>query len=340
MKSRIKFILSAALLSAAGHGGLVAQGTESLRSATDTAACPCLHSTVGFDVSSIEKIILEPEEILEDIDRFWREDEAYRLVGQWHAAINQPPDLDGWRKRIEEIRDLPRSEREEHPHLVAARNLAGIEEAFVAKAVPFLCAFLPPEADLSTTVYFATEIIASGFQQSGDIVIHILNHKVHNLFIHEIFHRGYASIYARSGNPQPETDPIRRMYLAIHNEGMATYVGYVGQTEFPEVGEVGQSLVAGDYELLSDPREVKRLHRELNQLLREAPQLEPDKLEKRAWELGVNQRAYYIVGAYMAQLIDDTLGRRALVETITRGPRAFVESYNNIADKELMLFVI
>jgi len=298
----------------------------------DTVDCPCLRSTVRFDVSSVEKIILQPEKILEDPGRFWQQDEAYQLVRKWHDRTNQPLDLDGWRQGIEAIRDLTLLEREIHPQLVAARGLADVGPSFASRAVPYLCEFLPPEADLSTRIYFTTDIMAAGFQESGHIVIHILNHELLNLFVHELFHRGYATTYRRSGNPQPETDPIRLMYLALQNEGLATYVAYRGMTEFPEIGQVGRSLVAGDYDMLSKPGEVARLHAGLGQLFGEAGQLNPDELRTRSWQVGVRERAYYVVGAHMAQVIDQELGRPALIETIRKGPSSFVETYNSLVE--------
>jgi hypothetical protein len=290
--------------------------------------CRCLRSQIAFDVTSVEKIYLQPEIILEDPDQFWQEDEAYRLVKQWHDNTRQPLDLDRWRERIRKIAELSPEERESHPQLRAVRSLAGIEASFAARVIPYLCEYLPPEADLTTTIYFTTEIMASGFQQSGNIVVHILNAEMQNLFLHEIFHRGYASMYKRSGNPQPETDLIRLMYLSTHNEGLATYIAYLGQSEFPNFPE-------NDYALLDDPHEVDRLRTALNELLSAAPGLDPDDLRKRSWELGVRQRAYYVVGAYMARVIEEKLGRSALTKTITIGPRAFAEAYNGVVADSL-----
>ncbi len=60
--------------------------------------CRCAESVIRFDVTSVEKIILEPEAILEDPERFWREDNSYRLVELGHNSTTQPPDLAGWRR--------------------------------------------------------------------------------------------------------------------------------------------------------------------------------------------------------------------------------------------------
>jgi hypothetical protein len=250
--------------------------------------CPCLQSKVTIDVSSVERIILHPEEILADPDGFWRSDRAYQLVDGWHSANNQPLDKNAWGGKIEVFCGLTQEEREIHPQLVAARQVAGLDSSFGARAVAYLCDFLPPEADLTTTIYFTTEIMASGFQREGDIVVHIANHEMQNLLVHEVFHRGYTSVYRQSGNPQPETDPVRLMYLSLQNEGLATYVAYLGLSLFP-------NFPVNDYELFADPEESERLRRDLNQLLREARSIPVDELRPRSWETGVRQRSYYVV---------------------------------------------
>ena len=39
----------------------------------------------------------------------------------------------------------------------------------------------------------------------------------------------------------------------------------------------------------------------------------------------------------MASIIDDKLGREALVETVKTGPRSFISEYNNVAEDEMKL---
>lgn len=295
--------------------------------------CPCARSVVHLDVSSVERLILEPETVLADIERFWREDSAYRLVSKWHTRNDQPRNIENWERRIRAIADLSPDERIEHPQLEAARGLSRIEQSFVSRAIPYLCTFLPPEADLSTTFYFAAEIMPSGIQIDDDVVIHILNHKLQNLFVHELYHRGQTSLIDTLAEArQRESNPVFALYRTLQFEGVATYVGYMAQERFPQIGKRGRSLVADDYHMLGDPDEVARLRAELNQLLREAPRMEADSLHQRQWELGVRQRAFYVVGAEMARVIDQVLGRETLIETLKAGPLAFLKTYNPIVD--------
>lgn len=55
---------------------------------------------------------------------------------------------------------------------------------------------------------------------------------------------------------------------------------------------------------------------------------------------GKNQRALYLVGAYMALTIDENLGRGVLVETVRRGPRSFIATYNTMAKDGMEVYEI
>ena len=104
---------------------------------------------------------------------------------------------------------------------------------------------------------------------------------------------------------------------------MATYVSYKALAMYPAAGEK-------DYQLLANPEDVVNLRRQVNALFMQAASLSQDELQKRSWDIGITQRAYYVVGADMARIIEGKAGRRALVETIDRGPRSFVATYNSL----------
>ncbi|UCC81000.1 MAG: hypothetical protein JSW64_06485 [Candidatus Zixiibacteriota bacterium] len=300
-------------------------------------SCPCLESSIRFDISSIEKIYLHPEEILADPENFWQSDEAYRLTQLWHEQVYLQPDKNKWIKEIEKISNISQAERENHPEYISAMKLAEIEKRFVDKAVPHLCEFLPDETDLSTTLYFTTKIMAAGFQRDGKIVINIINQDLLNLFVHEIYHIGFSNIYKKYVTEEMERDPVKLIHLMIQIEGMATYAAYKGLEEFPETGDKERSLIALDYELLSDQDEIKRLHSELIQLYRDVADLDSNAVRSRSWELGNNKRAYYVVGAFMAGTIDEKSGREVLVESIKQGPGAFFDAYNTVADDKIKI---
>ena len=89
-----------------------------------------------------------------------------------------------------------------------------------------------------------------------------------------------------------------------------------------------------DYKLLDDPSRVRRAHKLVDRLFGKAESLPADKLRKEAWRIGVEQRAFYVLGAHMARTIDENLGRDALADTIARGPRSFVSTYNNVVEEQ------
>jgi hypothetical protein len=82
--------------------------------------------------------------------------------------------------------------------------------------------------------------------------------------------------------------------------------------------------------MLESPEEVRRQREEVNAIFREVGSKSQESLQRTSWEKGVEERAYYITGAHMAQVIDAHLGREALIGTLIRGPLSFVETYNTL----------
>ena len=117
------------------------------------------------------------------------------------------------------------------------------------------------------------------------------------------------------------------MLDALQNEGMATYVGYEAASLFPAPDEV-------DYRLLENPKDVARLLREVNDLFARVGTVSVEELHRLAWQKGVTDRGYYVVGAVMAQTIDSRLGRAALIGTLSQGPLSFVRTYNSLVRGE------
>jgi hypothetical protein len=114
----------------------------------------------------------------------------------------------------------------------------------------------------------------------------------------------------------------------LQNEGLSTYVGYKALPIFPAPGEK-------DYHLLESPTEVTRLLNELNVLFDAVGTVSSEELRRAHWKTGIDGRAYYIVGAHMAGVIEDALGREALLQTITQGPRSFIERYNSLVQEDM-----
>jgi hypothetical protein len=50
---------------------------------------------------------------------------------------------------------------------------------------------------------------------------------------------------------------------------------------------------------------------------------------------GYHRKGFYIVGAHMAQTIENELGREALIQTVSDGYESFANTYNSIADEDM-----
>ena len=304
--------------------------------------CDCLQSKIRFDNSSLEKIVIHPEEILNNPDSFWISDSAYQLVKLWHQRVSLPIPMDQWKTWIQSFKDISVEEREKNSQLIASRNMLKKEKEFNEKAVLYLCSFLPKDCPINTTIYFTTAIMASGFQMENSIVIYGANSDKDNLFIHELFHQGFDRYKPINLEKGSKNFTLNQIYNDLQNEGMATYVGYRALYEFPNYDPDPKR---DDYGFLQDTLIFERLHDLLNTVLKKVPSLlETEKgqkeLQDTLWQIGSMDRAYYVIGCYMAKVIDEKLGRQALVETISTGPQSFLHKYNSLVDDKLKVFDI
>jgi hypothetical protein len=284
----------------------------------------CLDYPVLFDISSLEAVILRPERILEDVEAFWREDKAYQLMSVWHEVNDQPRNLDDWTRRIRAYATTPMEGREANPLLMTGRALEAAHPGFLEQAVPHICSFLPDAVQIpGITVYVAAEQMTSGIQVRGAVVMNIRSRQIPNLLVHELYHFGFNHARPADAGPFPRGGELARLPFDLQYEGMATYVGYRAAGMFPAPHD-------RDYQMLDDDDARKRLLRRVNSLFTRAGSYAPERLKKTAWRIGVQERAYYVVGAHMARTIDDRLGRPALVETIAAGPPDFMRVYNGL----------
>jgi hypothetical protein len=114
---------------------------------------------------------------------------------------------------------------------------------------------------------------------------------------------------------------------------MATYVAYRARSIFPS------STVDPDYTMLEKRADVLRLGEKMNHLL-ELSRTEPfEEIRDTIWQEGVMTRAYYVVGAHMAGRIEEARGREEVVETIVKGSRCFVETYNDLPSEGFKIMI-
>jgi hypothetical protein len=244
--------------------------------------------------------------------------------------------MEQWKGWVQSFKNLPVKEREKNIQLVAAKSMIKEEKEFNDKAIPYLCSFLPKNCpNIYTTIYFTTAIMASGFQLGNSIVIYGANADKDNLLIHELFHQGFDKCKPKRLESSPQDSVIYQIYNDLQNEGIATYVGYKGLKEFPNCRT---DMLKDDYKLFENHEEVNALRNKMNDLFKKALILGEKELKDTLWQVGSMDRAYYVVGCFMANTIDEKLGRDALVGTISKGPQSFLRTYNSLVHGKLLVF--
>jgi tetratricopeptide (TPR) repeat protein len=297
-----------------------------------------LEADIDFDASSAREILFQPETILGDPDGFWRSNPAYRLVAMWHKYSGEPIRRDRWLQSLGKLADVPAEVRPQQPANLLLTQLMEASDVFQRDAVPHICSFLPKESiNLDSTIHLTAKTHPRAFQIHEHIVLDITNRyyrgnadAIMNCLVHETFHIGYGNHQRLRTELDLDNATINSMLNSLQNEGMATYVGYTAQHLFPAPDD-------RDYEMLERKRDVKIRRKKISALFDRAMSENPGDLGKASWRTGVKDRGYYVVGAYMAKMIDERLGRDALIATVEQGPRAFVRTYNEIADEKMRL---
>ncbi|MBK7103805.1 MAG: hypothetical protein IPH62_00775 [Ignavibacteriae bacterium] len=295
-----------------------------------------LQSRIKFDNSSLKKIVLDPETVLNNSESFWENDSAYKLYKLWHQQASFPINMDQWKNSLKSFLEVPLNERQNNAQLMLSSQVLENENHFEERAIPFLYSFLPENCpSINATIYFTTAIIPNGFQIRNDLVIYGENADKENLIIHELFHRCQRAckILSKSDSLNNELDQI---YLLLWAEGTATYIGYKALEKFPNV----DPLLQKDYQLLENEKSVKNLFAKLNNFYRDIPNLlkTPMEMQKNLIQIGVMERAFYMVGCKMASQIDNKLGRNAFKELFLHGPKHFIQTYNSLVGEEEKIF--
>jgi hypothetical protein len=251
----------------------------------------------------------------------------------WAEGTGIDIPYDEWREQVGALSRLSDVERRNHPLTRMAREIADGGEEFLARAVPHICAYLPDGANLDIGIHFTAYVPPRSFV-AGEVVINVsadywrgdVGH-ILNSIVHELFHVGYSKARDQRTERRLDDERLYGMLDALHNEGMATYVGYDAQSLFPAPGE-------RDYPMLDDPSAVRRLRTLLNDLFALVGTARPEQIDRWSWARGVTMRGYYVVGAHMARTIESERGRQALIGTIAQGPVAFVRAYNALVSSD------
>ena len=259
---------------------------------------------------------------------------AYALTRQW-AQWNGRPDPDLYVDQLLKEVVLAKSKKQYSPRLVQAQalltELSNRQQSLVEVAVPHLRSYLPRDTPIKGQILLAVFIPTYAFSWGdGSIVIDLAADfwkgnpdKVFNLVIHELYHNGYGA-HQKGVSANEARSPqalIDHVLWQTQNEGLATYVAYRAKPV---------ELTMRDYQLLDNPSEVRARFKLLQQLLADLATAVEEGLPKVREEIqsiGDSQRAFHVVGAYMARRIEEQKGRDALVQTIDAGPRAFFAAY-------------
>ncbi|MHC4206437.1 MAG: DUF5700 domain-containing putative Zn-dependent protease, partial [Planctomycetota bacterium] len=280
--------------------------------------------------------------ILKNAEPFWNNNKTLKVVKMWHNLRRQPISYDEWEKGLRRFASIPPEKRQNNSTFLLAKKIANNKDTFFGNAIEHINSFLPQyNLKHKSTVYITTNISASAFAISSiedHVVINISNPywqgdytSILNAIVHELFHTGYNTNQVFRTEVDITNSAYHNLLTGLQNEGMATYVAYTAQSMFPAPVEM-------DFKLLQKLSEVKKRLKLLNKLFSRAESLSPEELRRESWKTGVEERAYYVVGGYMAKTIDEKSGRDKLVETIITGPRYFIDTYNSLAKEGMEVY--
>ena len=293
---------------------------------------------VEINLDSLKNIFLHPDEILKDVDHFWRTDGAFQLAARWHKNNNIPVDMDLFRENILRLSKIPTAEREADPVLNLGESIKSSAAGFAASAIPHILDFLPRNGlQMETRIHLTAFTTASAFMTDTQIVANIASPKLSgtangilNILLHEVYHIGYGiNRLLRSEEPL-EDGRAYALLDVLQNEGLATYVAWKARSLYPFPS-------FEDYRMLEDAAAVREKIGRVNVLFSQFDKLPKEDFGKLSWEEGVKNRAYYVAGAHMSRMIDEKIGRKALVETIEKGPRSFISLYDTLEEGDMKI---
>ncbi len=297
-------------------------------------SCPCLSSDISFKTDALEKLVYDPEWVLENQDEFWSKFPSQQYTVRWAEQVKYEIDYDSWRETISEWSRTPPDVRRTMDFLKNTERIIEGRSVFVEKALPHACKYLPDSAELDIGVHFTAYIPPRAFAM-GEIVINMTAtywnnnpDNILNTMVHELFHVGYS--YCRDQWTDVEETPFMSILENIHNEGVCTYVAYKAQDIFPAPDEK-------DFHMLDDPDEVRKHTNVVRDIFSKIGELPEEELDKLCWDEGVIGRSFYVVGAYMCKVIDDNEGPDGLKRTLLEGPREFLTSYNKYAKNAMKI---
>lgn len=291
-----------------------------------------------FDISAVETVYLHPHEVLRNVDSFWSSNAGYQLTRQYHNNNRIPLEMEEWKARVGEIADLTESEANEQAAILTVRGIEELKPVLMERGIQHISSFLPPSAPpVKVPVYLISDVKPAAFAYPGGILMNVNSPRfnsdpsvIMNIITHEVYHFGFANTIAYRTEYELENEPLDFVLSFLLNEGMATYVSFSARDFFP-------NDFVPDYQMMQDPEEVRKNIEKVDWLFSQAEFLSADSIMKVAWQKGIIERAFYIAGGYMAWLIDERMGREALVEVMCSGPVSFIKMYNSLANEGMKI---
>ena len=296
---------------------------------------------IEINFESLKRLLLEGEKILEKPEEFVATDGAYKKAAAFYARNESTIVTEEWKNIVRNIAGKIREDKEDSPYLKLLKDLEAGLAGFDAKAKPILAQYLPKinYCRIDSRVYFTAFTAFDSMNIWDSVVINALNPKylldadfILNTLVHELYHSGYGSCSAFREEPLLE-QKLYYILECLHNEGLATYVAYQASPLYPAAKNKDYSLAASD-------EQVSKLRNELNTFLSKTSEMPSDRALRDVFNLGVRQRAFYVVGFDMARTIERRMGRDKLAETVAKGPIDFYELYNSISDDADKIFPI
>ena len=296
----------------------------------------CIESTIEYNTSTLEKIINDPDGILNNEDLFWTEEKSQKLTKIWANNIGYTISFDKWRNDMQDWARTPIEKRRDSIFMKNAKKIIESKESFLKKALPYICNFLPDEAQINVIIHFTAFIPSRAFAQE-DIVINVNatywkenSDNIINTLIHELFHAGYSWCCEHHSEKKIKDEKLYEVLYGVVNEGICTYVAYKALPLFPAPDEQ-------DFKLLENQFKLKDAFKILNSIISGIPTYSNEMLQNLIMDECILNRAYYITGSYASKVIDEKKGRKVLIQKLLEGPISFLNLYNSLTKDELKI---
>lgn len=295
-------------------------------------------TSITFNIGTLEKIIFTPHDILKDYDHFWKTERPMILTQGWADSVKKDINYAEWKKKLSEWAELSDEDRSNHKIYTTAITIINSKKQFLKDAIPHILSFLPKDAELEVPVDFVAFIPCNAFAWQ-DVVINVADPywnydpiRILNIIIHEVFHGGHS--WYREYYPKGTygSDLLFIILRSLQGEGICNYVSYTGQKIYPVTEE-------RDYLMLENPDEVKLALERVNLIFEKFQTNPEEEVRTLAWDLGVKQRAYYVLGSYMWKLIDEKLGRSALIRILSVDFTTFIYVFNYLVDSSMQVIL-